>query len=236
MHYHIKIKLMKKRIIFGFIILVSLACQNNKKEPESKNENKELSQKELTILHEVANAYGYKNWPDVEQVKFSFVVNPGEDEMSRQWTWHPKTNKVTLTKGNEMITYDKNNVMDEFKKTDKAFVNDSFWLLFPFHLVWDDIDYEVEDAVLSPINQEKAQKLIVKYPKDGGYTPGDKYEVYLDENHHIIEWSYHPGGQKKPALTNTFDELTDFNGIKINMSHSSADGGFQLIFRDVSVN
>ena len=228
---------MKKKIILAFAVVCFLACQSEKTKSEDKGESKQNSpQKELTIADKVAEAYGYKNWSDVEQVNFSFVVNPGENEMSRQWTWLPKTNKVTLTQGNEMTTYDKSNVMEEFKKTDKAFVNDSFWLLFPFHLVWDDIEYEVEDAVVSPINQLESQKLIVKYPEQGGYTPGDRYEVYLDKNHHILEWSYHPGGQEKPGLINTFEDLKDFNGIKINMTHNNPDSGFQLIFRNVSIN
>lgn len=228
---------MKNKIILLLTLVCFLACQSEKKKSEDKGKSKQNSpQKELTILDKIANAYGYKNWSDVEQVNFSFVVNPGENEMSRQWTWLPQTNKVTLTQGNEMTTYDKSNVMEEFKKTDKAFVNDSFWLLFPFHLLWDDIEYEVEDAVVSPINQLESQKLIVKYPEQGGYTPGDRYEVYLDKNHHILEWSYHPGGQENPALINTFEDLEDFNGIKINMTHNNPDSGFKLIFRNVSIN
>ena len=226
-----------KKIILLLFAIFCLSCQNDKKQSEKQTttEVSETSEKkELTILDKIANAYGYKNWSKIEQVNFSFVVNPGKDEMLRKWSWFPKENKVTLIDGDERITYDKGNVMKEFEKTDKAFVNDSFWLLFPFHLVWDDIIYKVQNGVNSPIKQQKTNQLIIEYPQEGGYTPGDRYEVYLDENFYIVEWTYHPKGQKEAALTNTFDDLSDFNGIKVNMQHRNPESGFQLNFRDVS--
>jgi len=226
-----------KKILLLSIAIFCLSCQSDKKQSEKQTTEKvsETSKKqEITILDKVANAYGHNNWHNIEQVDFSFVVNPGKNETLRQWSWYPKENQVTLKNGNEMITYNKIDMMEEFKKTDKAFVNDSFWLLFPFHLVWDEVAYKVQNDAISPIQQKKTNKLIVEYPKVGGYTPGDRYEVYLDENYYIVEWSYHPKGQKEAALTNTFEDLSDFNGIKVNLVHRNPDTGFQLNFRDVS--
>lgn len=224
---------MMKKLLIPIVLLLILACKND--QSSSDNPLKSNSQeKEVNILTKVANAYGHENWENVEEVKFSFVVNPGENERARQWIWNPQADEVTLDAEDNKITYKRSDLSDEYIDTDRAFVNDSFWLLFPFHLVWDDIEFDVQENSTSPINNIATTKLIVKYPKEGGYTPGDKYEVYLDENYHILEWTYHPKGQEEAALANTFEDLSNFDGIKVNMIHRNPTSGFQLIFRDVS--
>jgi hypothetical protein len=224
---------MKKILLFCFVICC-LSCQKDKNQQKNQKQTEETAEKKtLNILEKVAYTYGYERWSDVKQVDFSFVVNPGEEEMLRKWSWFPQSQKVTLIKGNEMITYYRPDMMDEFKKTDKAFVNDSFWLLFPFHLLWSDVAFKTKDNVISPIHKERTTKLIVEYPKEGGYTPGDRYEVYLDDKYYIKEWSYHPSGKVEAALINTFEDLSDFSGIKVNMQHRNPNSDFQLNFRDV---
>lgn len=207
-----------------------------KKDTKNSNETSKPIQpeKEITIVSKIANTYGYDNWDNVEKVNFSFVVNPGENESSRSWEWNPKSGKVILNSKDNNISYQRGNIKEEYVDTDRAFVNDSFWLLFPFHLVWDDIEYEVVENSTSPINNKETTKLIVKYPDEGGYTPGDKYEVYINDDYQILEWTYHPKGKEEPALANTFEDLSNFDGIKVNMIHRNPDSGFQLNFRDVS--
>lgn len=224
---------MKKIILLPVVLLMLFSC---KKDINNSNETSKPNQpeNEVTVLTKIANAYGYENWDKVEKINFSFVVNPGENEMLRSWEWNPKLDKVTLISKDNKTSYQRNNITEEHIDTDKAFVNDSFWLLFPFHLVWGDIEYEVLENSTSPINNKETTKLIVKYPKEGGYTPGDKYEVYINEDFHILEWTYHPKGKEEPALANTFEDLSNFDGIKVNMIHRNPDTDFQLNFRDVS--
>ncbi len=222
---------------YAFALLVLFLCSCKKEETNISEESKPKNNPEsMSILNKVANAYGFEKWEKVEEVNFSFVVNPGENERVRQWRWRPKLNEITLFDKGDEITYNKMNVDEGYVDTDKAFVNDSFWLLFPFHLVWDEIDYSYEEEAVTPIGGSEASKLTVNYPKEGGYTPGDKYIVYLDEDLHILEWSYHPRGQKEAALVNTFEDLSQFNGIYVNLVHRNPSNGFQLVFRDVSFN
>jgi hypothetical protein len=224
---------MKRFILLSSIVLFCFSC---KQDVDNSDEvtSSENTEEKISILTKIANAYGYENWDKVEKVKFSFVVNPGEKEMVRRWEWEPKIDKVTLVNDTNSISYVRADIKDEFVNTDKAFVNDSFWLLFPFHLVWDDIEHDVVENSTSPINKKETIKLIVKYPEEGGYTPGDKYEVYVNKNYHIVEWTYHPKGAAEPALANTFEELSNFNGIKVNKVHKNPTRGFQLNFRDIS--
>lgn len=224
---------MKKISLLSIIFLFIFSC---KKDTNNSNETSKPNQSEKveTILTKIANAYGYENWDKVEKVNFSFVVNPGENESLRRWEWNPKSGKVTLNSKDNNISYQRGNIKEEYIDTDRAFVNDSFWLLFPFHLVWDDIKYDVVENSKSPIHNKETTKLIVRYPEEGGYTPGDKYEVYINDDFQILEWTYHPKGKEEPALANTFEDLSNFDGIKVNMIHRNPDTGFQLNFRDVS--
>lgn len=227
-------------ILTTLFVLISFQKQATQKREQSTSitqYTQQHAEQTKTVIDKIAAAYGFENWPKVEKIEFSFVVNPGEKEMKRHWIWYPIENKVSLIKEDEKITYNRNySVKEDFVKTDKAFVNDSFWLLFPFHLTWGIFNYEVIEDIRSPINQEICTKLIVKYTDDSGYTPGDRYDVYLDKNYHIIEWAYYPNGKDKPALINTFEDLTDFDGIKINMTHKNPNTGFQLNFRDIRIN
>ena len=88
---------------------------------------------------------------------------------------------------------------------------------------------------MSPINKINSTKLKINYPEEGGYTPGDSYEVYLNEELKIIEWTYHPEGMAEPRLANTFENPETFNGIMIDMEHANSEIGFQLNFRDVVI-
>jgi hypothetical protein len=222
------------KLILPILFIALYSCKKDSTISEQTEQKEDEQTKELNILEKVASAYGIENWDDVEKVNFSFVVNPGEKESSRKWSWEPKTNLVTLHNGDEKSTYNRNKVSEKNIRTDKAFINDSFWLLFPFHLVWDDIDYEVVENFESPLNFEKSTRITITYPSEGGYTPGDKYNIFVNDDYHIIEWIYYPSGSDEPALINTFEDLTEFDGIKINMIHRNPASDFQLNFRDVS--
>ena len=129
----------------------------------------------------------------------------------------------------------KQQIKEEAIAADKAFVNDSFWLLYPFHLVWHEIEVITYDNQLSPLLNKTTTKLRVNYPSEGGYTPGDSYEVYVDDNYNIVEWTYHRGGSDEAGLGNTFESQQSFNGIKVDMEHSNSEIGFQLNFRNVTI-
>ena len=77
--------------------------------------------------------------------------------------------------------------------------------------------------------------ITITYPIEGGYTPGDAYDIYFDENYLIKEWTYRQGNSPEPSLSNTFENYQDFNGIKIAIDHKKDNGNWNLNFTDVSV-
>ena len=47
------------------------------------------------ILEQVAKAYGLDSWDNITAIRYTWHVQfPGVD-VTRTWTWEPKTNKVT---------------------------------------------------------------------------------------------------------------------------------------------
>jgi hypothetical protein len=39
----------------------------------------------------------------------------------------------------------------------------------------------------------------VKYPADGGYTPGDTWDLYVGKDNRVGYFGYHRGGAKPPS-------------------------------------
>jgi hypothetical protein len=75
------------------------------------------------------------------------------------------------------------NVKDEI---DPAFMNDQYWLVFPFHVVWDtSADVQDKGKQKLPLGKGTADQIIVKYSSDVGYTPGDTWELFLDSGNRV---------------------------------------------------
>ena len=77
--------------------------------------------------------------------------------------------------------------------------------------------------------------ITITYPTEGGYTPGDAYDIFYDEKFLIKEWSYRPKNSDKPYMSTTFENYQDFNGIKVAINHKKDDGKWNLNFTDVSI-
>lgn len=199
---------MKKNISFLFLIILFAACK----------ENKTTESKELPVVEKIAHAHGFEKWDAVNEIQFKFGEN-------RFWEWKPKTDDIKLTTNTDTISYNRKSMNSTAKKIDRAFINDKFWLLIPFQLIWDTsatISESVEAT--APVSKTTMNKITVTYPKKGGYTPGDAYDIFYDNNYFIKEWVYRKGNSHKPTVSNTFENLQDFNGIKIALDHKKNDG------------
>ena len=77
--------------------------------------------------------------------------------------------------------------------------------------------------------------ITILYADEGGYTPGDAYDIYYDNNYLIKEWVFRKGNSEEPSLTTTFENYIDYNGIKIAIDHKQEGGNWNLNFADVSI-
>jgi hypothetical protein len=138
-------------------------------------------EKPLHIL--VAEKYGVKEFDKIQELSYTFNVIIGDKTIVRKWKWEPKNKKVTYfedKKGKSEYAYhrDKLESGDKNKnlKVDKWFINDQYWLLFPFHLVWDDhVEITEREKNKSPIQKEYCRVLEIIYVDGKGYTPDDIY-------------------------------------------------------------
>ncbi|APY12066.1 hypothetical protein BWZ22_12870 [Seonamhaeicola sp. S2-3] len=191
-----------KNLCFAFILLLlGFSCQ-----------------KEPTVTQKIANAHGFENWDKVTNISFTF----GE---KRSWKWSVKTNDIILTTKEDTISYNQSALDSTSLKADRAFINDKFWLLIPFQLVWDKTASVSEMAKeTAPISKTLMNKITITYPNNGGYTPGDAYDIFFDDDYIIKEWIFRRGNTKEPSLINSFENYQNFNGIKIAQNHKTPDG------------
>ena len=188
---------------------------------------------------QVANAYGLEHWDEVMILRYTFNTQKGDKTNARTWTWWPKEKQVTLEiEGEEPITYCRDKLDDDspedLRKIDHRFINDSYWLLYPFQLVWSNPAITDEGMTELPIGDGDARKLITQYPDEGGYTPGDAYDLYLGDDGLIAQWVFRKGGGEKGGPM-TWENNVDLGPIKVCTDHHNADKSFRLWFSDLSL-
>lgn len=223
---------MKKLLLFTFLFSAFISCKNN----ETKIGQEVETEAEKSIAQQIAEAHGLNNFDEVEEIQFTFNVRV-EDSLrtSREWTWKPQTGEIRLTEGDISRNYTKtDNIAEDDKDIDQKFINDSYWFLFPFQMVWSDAEISEEKTGIAPISKEEMKYLEVSYKDEGGYTPGDTYVVYYNDDYLLEEWIYKSADGQREMPT-TWEDFEDFQGLKISKSHKSPDGSFELFFTDIKV-
>ncbi|MEJ6793151.1 MAG: hypothetical protein QNK89_10590 [Lacinutrix sp.] len=196
----------------------------------------EQPQKEYTLAQKIANAHGFENWDSVKEFHFTFNVDKDSTHFGRSWIWKPKINEVTMLTQKDTITYKTNKIEQESLNADRAFINDKYWALLPFQLIWDtSASLGQPIKIEAPISKKELYKVTLTYPADGGYTPGDAYDIYYDDNFIIQEWVFREANAKEPSMTNTFENYKDFNSIKLAQDHKKAEGNWNLNFTNIKV-
>ncbi len=196
------------------------------------------SSSENKIGHQIAIANGIDNFKKVQMLEFIFNVQRDTAKASsRHWQWFPKINEVVFITDSNTTRFKRNDTTtQELKKLNARFTNDEYWLLYPYHLSWDK-GFELIDSgmKMAPISGKSLQKITTKYNDKDGFTPGDMYDVYIDENKRVQEWAFHKGGSEEPSLITTWENYKDFNGLQLSQEHKSKDGKFRLWFTGIQI-
>ena len=198
------------------------------------------------IAEQMAKTFGLDSFGKVEAIRYTFAI-PGLVP-PRTWEWHPKTDTVIYEgkdkQGNpDKVTYKRSELdsQSDAVKTqiDPGFVNDQYWLVLPFHVIWDGATVTDEGMHETPLGKTSAQLIRVKYA-DSGYSPGDTWEFYVGPDKRVVEMTYHRGVPvpKLPSLVNAKWEGYKKAGPLLFSTdhHGTADGNpFELTFTDVAV-
>ncbi|HEX7284889.1 MAG TPA: hypothetical protein VF532_01835 [Candidatus Angelobacter sp.] len=161
------------------------------------------------IAEQIAKAYGVDSWGQIDAIRYTFNLDVPGRKASRIWTWEPKANRVTFEGKDKdgkpvKVTYERSQLSSQpanVNEIDHGFVNDQYWLLFPLHVSWDSgADVQDKGTHKMPIGQGSARHVVVKYPSEGGYTPGDTWELFVGKDNRVEQMAYHRGGPVKPSL------------------------------------
>ncbi|MFD2543498.1 hypothetical protein ACFSSB_14295 [Lacinutrix gracilariae] len=220
-------KTKKSLLLFLFVSIIISCKKEAKKEPL----------KTLTTAEKIANAHGFENFKNVSNISFTFNVDKDSTHFERSWSWNTKTDAVTLISKQDTITYNRKSIDSTTIKADQSFINDKFWLLAPFQLVWDSgttITKPTKER--TPISNTILNKITLTYSNEGGYTPGDAYDFYYDNDYIIKEWIYRKGNAKAPSLITTFENYKNFNGIYIAEDHIKKEENWNLNFTNITID
>lgn len=192
--------------------------------------------------HAIAMAYGISGWDQVESIRFTFNVERADKgNVVRQWRWHPKTQQVELLGGGADVAAlnfttgaAAGETSEEVSKADGQFINDSYWFLFPYQLVWSNPSVTLaEKAEATPIGGGLALKATAQWPGEGGYTPGDAYDLYLDERGLIDQWVFRRGGGEE-GNPSTWEGHSQLGPLVVSTEHRGPEGSnFRLFFTEV---
>jgi len=108
--------------------------------------------------------------------------------------------------------------------------------LFPFHIAWD-TNLAVEDIGRQnlPLGGGKAKCVVITFPASGGYTPGDVYEIYLNDNSRLLQWVYRHGGSEEPTRVTTWENYRQAGPLVLSLNRQARDESFRLWFTGVGV-
>lgn len=158
----------------------------------------------------IAKTYGLDSWGRIDAIRYTFNVDRPGVKLSRSWVWEPKADRVTYEgKDNAgtpvKATYVRSQLSSQpenvQKEIDPAFVNDQYWLIFPFHTCWDTAaDVQDKGTQKLPLGKGSARLVSVKYPSAGGYTPGDTWDLYVGSDNRVKELLFRHGVSQKPTI------------------------------------
>lgn len=225
---------MKKTLLFLLTVATFYSCKNTTKEAE-----KEIKTPVLSTTEQIAHTAGIENWDEVNEVKFTFSVGKmGQTLYARNWTWNRNTGDVTLIAPPDTVHYNINEHKDDRQTSaDRAFVNDIYWLVPEFKFMTDQGTeiIEMTDAI-APISKDTLDMFTIIYDNDGGYTPGDAYDVYYDKEHNLREWVYRQKNDTVIGMMTTFEEFETVNGIKVATDHRTPDRMTRIHLTNIEFN
>jgi len=228
---------MKNILLLSALFITLLACNETQNKTGSREFIPEHDKNPvLTTAEMLAHKNGFGMFKDVSEISFTFNVDRGETHYERAWIWKPKSNDIIMRSVKDTVAFNRSKIDSITEPYDAAFINDKYWLLAPFNLLWDEgTTISEEENVLAPISKDTLNKLTLTYGNEGGYTPGDAYDFFYGKDLMIKEWIFRQGNDSVPSMITTWEDYQTHNGIKIATMHKDSTGTFKLYFTNISV-
>ena len=209
------------------------------------------AQERPPVAEQMAKTYGLDSFGRIEKIRYTFNVERPGVNVARSWEWEPKTSQVSYEGKDKdgkpvKLTYQRSQLSSQSdavkNEIEPAFTNDEYWLLFPLQVSWDSSAKVTDEGMQKlPLGNGSAERIVVKYLSEGGYAPGDTWELYVGADHRIEEMIYRGGGpgiQKRPSLLIvTWAGHKKAGPLLISTDHRGTSDGkpVRVFFSDVSV-
>jgi hypothetical protein len=170
------------------------------------------AQQNPPIAEQIAKTYGLDSFGQIEAIRYT--RNVGDGKVVRTWEWSPKTDTVSYEgkdKEGKLVkaSYKRSQLSSQSdaikNEIDPDFANDQYWLLLPFHVVWDGAPVADEGMQKLPLGEGSAERVVVKYPSEGGYQPGDTWELYVGVDKRIEQIVYRRGASPHLVIVTCAD-------------------------------
>ena len=230
-------------LIFGALVFAASSCSQ---QPSSAPQ--QSARTSGPSAEQIARSYGLDSFGQVEAIRYTWSAQFPGVNISRSWVWEPKTGQVSYegkdkdgkpVKATYLRSQLNNQPANVVNEVDPAFLNDNYWLLFPLHAYWDKSATVTNQGLKQlPQGSGSAEMVSVKYPSDGGYTPGDTWDLYVDKDNRVQQMVYHRGGPRKPSLViATWEGYKKAGPLLISTDHQgTADGNsLRVVISDVAV-
>lgn len=226
---------MKPILFICSLLFLATSCKESKENNTAAETPVEV---ELSTAQRIANAHGYENWDQVERLAFTFNVDRGDYHSERSWLWEPKTGDVTLYTAEDTVKYNHRKVDSTVMQADAGFINDKYWLLAPFQLLWDaeSSDITEKEGQIAPISGDTLNMLTITYKSEGGYTPGDAYDFYYGDDYTIKEWVFRKGNDPKPSMKTTWEDYAAYGPLNLAKTHKDSTQTLNINFTGIKVN
>jgi hypothetical protein len=169
------------------------------------------------------------------------VERPGAN-LSRSWEWNPKTDTVSFEGKDKdgkpvKVIYQRSQVGVP-EDIDANFLNDQYWLLLPFHVIWDTNATVTDEGMQKlPLGDASGEKLVMKYPPEGGYSEGDTWDIYVGADGRVQEFVYHAGPAKPRTVIAPWTDYKTAGPLLFSLDHQSkaGDAPVHIFFSNVAV-
>jgi hypothetical protein len=197
------------------------------------------------VAEQIAKTYGLDSFGQIETIRYTW--NVGDGKVIRKWEWSPKDDTVSYEgkdkQGNPVkVSYQRSQLASQSdvvkNDVDPSFANDQYWLLLPLHVVFDGAAVTDDGMQKLPIGDGSAPRVVVKYPSEGGYQPGDTWELYIGADKRIQQIVYRRGAANPPHLVMaTWEAYKKAGPLLVSTDHhGTVDGNpLHISFVDVSV-
>jgi len=88
-----------------------------------------------------------------------------------------------------------------------------------------------------PLGKGSAKRIVVTYPPEGGYNPGDTWELFVGADNRIQEFSYHRGRDATHITVMSWKDYRKAGPLLVSLNRLGTLKGkpLRVFFSDVSV-